>query len=157
MVTPKTGNPRGRPPKKYRDDPDRYATAFAGALQALGASEAAAFTVAAAQFVAGEVAPEKTRRRQPLGTEAIAWEARRAPGAVSLPNKATTLRVKSKRGLSAEDAEHQAILTEACKISIGTKNAQVVIPLVRGMLMIIGELEFGDKCLVPMIRAKGEC
>jgi hypothetical protein len=161
MVTPRTGTHRGRRRKKYRDDSDRYALdryaiAYARALQALGASESGAFKIAASLFYGEKAEPEKTRRRPPPGMARVAWAPRRIPGAVGLPTAADRLRLKSKRKLSEEDAEHQAILTEACKISIAAKDERTVIPLVLGMLTLIGERQFGEKCLAPMIRAKGE-
>jgi hypothetical protein len=151
MVTPKTGNPRGRRPKTFRLDPDRYAIAFALALQvARGMSEAAAFNLAAALFYGTEVEPEPTRRRQPAETAAVAWSSPKKPGAVGLPNKATTLRLKSNRGLSEQDAHYQSILTTACAIALGAKDNRALLILDQ-MLATIGEREFGERCLVPII------
>jgi hypothetical protein len=51
MVTPRTGRPRGRPPKDFLRDPERFAIPYALALmKVFNASENDAFTAAAAQL-----------------------------------------------------------------------------------------------------------
>jgi hypothetical protein len=155
MATPRTGNPRGRKPKVYREDPDRYAIAFALALQVANKmSEASAFNLAAALFYGHEVEPEHTRRRKPPSTEAVGWIPVKKPGAVGLPNKATALRLKSSRALREEDAEHQKTLTVACALALGEKDSQKAILVLLEMLNTIAERDFGEKVLVPMILAK---
>ena len=69
MVTPRTGNPKGRPPKIYREDPDRFAIAFALAAQEVWQmTEASSFELAAAlSYGERDDQEAKGRRRLPPG------------------------------------------------------------------------------------------
>lgn len=157
MVTKKTGAAKGRRKKVYKTDPDRFAIALATALISRGVSEATAFLVAASLFYGKEVSPEKTRRHQPPDSEAISWVSGTYPGAVSLPNKATTLRLKFHRGLSPEDGAHHTVLATSCALALGATNVAVAADLLVDLLAPIGEIAFATDVLIPVVLAKASC
>jgi hypothetical protein len=155
----------GAPPKPYRRDPDRHAIAFARAMERVrGYGQNEAFDLTASWFYGREVEHEKGRRRQPPGTVAIAWYTRPGAGASSIRNKAKSLIEKStewwgggRRGeyrrLSMEDAQHLKTLIWACQIALNPTEKQVIFPLL-DILASIGEREFGEKRLAPLILQK---
>jgi hypothetical protein len=155
----------GAPPKPYRQDPDRYIIAFARAQQiALNCSQNDAFDLAVSWLYGDKVEHEKGRRRQPSGTMSIAWHTRPGAGASSIQNKAASLIEKAtewwgggRRGedrrLSMEDAQHLQTLIWACQIALNPTDKQVIFPLL-DILASIGEREFGEKVLAPLVLQK---
>jgi hypothetical protein len=152
MATPKTGKPRGRPRKRYRQDPDRYILAFAQAAEVVfGISQNDAFDLTVCNFFGRGVEHEKGRRRQPDGTQAVGWVTRVGP--TPLQNRAAALITKASRPISAADAIHHSILMTACKYALEAKDGRVI-PSLLDLLASIGEREFGERCLVPMVLQK---
>jgi hypothetical protein len=152
MATPKTGKPRGRPPKRYRQDPDRYVLAFAQAAEIVfGISQNDAFDLTVSSLFGRQVEHERGRRRQPATTEAVGWATRVGP--TPLQHRAAALITKAGRPLSEADAVHHAVLMTACKNALEARDGRVITPLL-DMLASIGEREFGERCLVPMVLQK---
>jgi hypothetical protein len=152
----------GAPPKPYRTDPERHVIAFARALELVrGCSQQAAFDLTAAWFYGDEVKHEKVHRREPPDTVAVGFYTRPGAGASSLRSKSKGLIEKAtewagegRRGkfrrLSLEDALHLETLVAACMFALKPPHKQVVFPLL-DMLESIGEREFGEKRLAPLV------
>jgi hypothetical protein len=152
MATPKTGKPRGRPPKRYQQDPDRYILAFAQAAEIVfGISQNDAFDLTVSSLFGREVEHKRGRRRQPAATQAVGWVTRVGP--TPLQNRAAALITKTSRPLSEAEALHHAVLMTACKNALEAKDGRVIAPLL-DLLASIGEREFGERCLVPIVLQK---
>jgi hypothetical protein len=162
----------GARPKQYRHDPDRHIIAFARAMEMVWeCTQDAAFDVAVSWFYcdgakhdATGVVGKKNHRRQPSGTVAIGWHNRPGAGASSLHSEADNLIVKSRewwgggrrgesRRLSAEDVWHLQTLIAACCIALKPPNGQAIHHLL-DILGSIGEREFGEKRLAPLVLRK---
>jgi hypothetical protein len=152
MTSPKTGRPRGRPPKRYRQDPDRYILAFAQAAEVVfGISQNDAFDLTVSALFGRAVEHEKGRRRQPAATQVVGWVTRVGP--TPLQNRAAALITKASRPLSEADAMHHAVLMTACKYALEARDGRVIAPLL-DLLASIGERDFGERCLVPIVLQK---
>ncbi|RQH15686.1 hypothetical protein [Bradyrhizobium sp. RP6] len=152
MASPKTGKPRGRPPKLYQQDSDRYILAFAQAAEIVFClSQNDAFDLTVCCLFGREVEHKKGRRRQPADTQAVGWVTRVGP--TPLQNRAAAFITKVSRPISEADALHHAVLVTACKNALEAKDGRVIAPLL-DLLASIGEREFGERCLVPIVLQK---
>jgi len=158
--------------KQYRHDPDRHIIALARAMETVwGCTQDAAFDMAVGWFYGAEARHDtsgdvgrRNHRRQPADTVAIGWHLRPGAGISSLHSKADNLIVKSKewwgggrrgesRRLSAEDVGHLHTLIAACCIALRPPNGQAIHHLL-DILGSIGEREFGEKRLAPLVLQK---
>ena len=146
MATPKTGNPRGRPSRRYRTDRDRHIIALAQASEIVwGLSQNAAFDLTVASFYGAETEHERGRARQPADTQAVGWVTRVGP--TPLQNRAAALITKAAKPLNEEDALHHAVLVTACADALRVRTAKDRAAEVKsflGKLACIGEDDFAS-------------
>src|SRR4051812_11871258 len=163
MVTPRTGKPRGRPRKSFLEDPERYAIALSDALAALGLSEPDSFAFAAAILMGEEVAIEWL----PNGGARIRYGRVCAPGepTTTILGKADTLRGKAKHRarkgakltpFTRDEMHWRQHMALCIMVVLGAKDEVRCAEKVRQLAAEIGEAEFCESQLIPMLKRKFE-
>jgi hypothetical protein len=163
MSTPKTGRPRGAPPKEFSRDPERYAISHADALKALGVSENDAFTIAATWMLGKPVAAEHVGPRRKHGRGAIpaGWrvEYMRDPlaeGSASIEGKAATLRKKAK--LAESDPQAKAWRVAMSRASVlalsATRDSDRCASIILELAEMVGETSYAKDVLLPLLAAR---
>jgi len=160
MVTPKTGKPRGRPPKSFRRDPERYAIALSDALQLLGLTEKSSFDLVAALIVGRET----TSNIVADGRLKVQYESA-LPGSpsVTILGKSDTIRGKSKlrarkgserKELSLDDANWRLKMALAFAATFSAKDLKSGADLICQLTSEINESKYAEAVLLPMMKAK---
>jgi hypothetical protein len=96
---------RGRPPRRFLDDPDRYLMALALAYWALGASQRGACEIAVATVEGKPVVRNRKRGKGGHGLNLLEWEFSLRPGAArTIEGRARGLRRKIKQACEDDAA-----------------------------------------------------
>jgi hypothetical protein len=171
VVTPRTGRPRGRPrkpaspakprrsvghpPLSFSDDPDRYRVACLDALLALGiGSERACARALAALDVAIEDGAEKFA---PDGRVVTTWKrftTRVGATAATPDGRAETLREKQRRCRSPEEANWRRAMSFCFKVALHPRDRLRAKAGVLTLATVVGEGDFAQRVLWPMIDAR---
>jgi hypothetical protein len=169
MVSKPTGRPRGRPrkerpprrpkagrpPLRFRDDPDRYAVALLDALLALDMGSEYACSMGVAAWLVGlDGDPARVRSD---GLTSTNWWRRRTRGGVSagtLQGKAATLKQKRRRCRSLGEAAWRRAMAACFMLTIGARNPETAKPAILDRAASVGEREFAERVMLPMVAAK---
>jgi hypothetical protein len=156
MVTPRSGKPRGRPPKSFRDDDDRFAVALLDALEILTNSTGRDRARAVARLVIGtEIKPPPSPSKNHPELVATTWDKLSVPGlAASFEGKADTLRVKHHKWRSdpAWEPWRQTIV-HAFLIVFREQDGAIAKAQSLWLASSVGEEKFAREVLWPMIAA----
>jgi hypothetical protein len=158
MTTPKTSKPRGAPPKKLGNDPERYAIARATALMALGVSENAAFKISAAWLVGKPVAGQDVGPRRKRGRGAIPagrLESYEQGDRGLIESKVATLRKKRDRAESDPEAKAWLVaMSRTHVLALKAKDYDRCASKIRELAEEVGEARYAEAVLLPLLAAR---
>jgi hypothetical protein len=171
MVTPRTRRPRGRPRKPVEAkpcrgagrpalsllvDPDRYRIACLDALQSLGINSKRACAMLLASLDVG--VSGGAEKRAPDGRVISTWlKAPTLAGATaaSVEGRAASLREKQRRqGHSSEEANWRKAMAYCFKVALHPRDRERAKTGVFTLATVVGEGDFAQRVLWPMIDAR---
>jgi hypothetical protein len=149
---------RGRPKKKFRDDPDRFVLAVATAFAAMGTSRRGALEIAVACVQGRPVGPNlKPGWGRGINLLDAKYQLRRPATAATIAGRAEGLRQKIKMVLHDPDAVRWlAAMSAAVQIalevppSVAPQAERLVLELTRE----VGELRFAIYRLLPLLQKR---
>jgi hypothetical protein len=158
VATPRTREPRGRRPKPFLDDPERYHIAFSDALIALGVTEPEAYALTAALMLGEEASSDGG----PECRITFVKKRGRDEPTTTILGKADTLRGKAKhrprkgRGKPYSREEHfwRSRMGLCFMIVLNAKDQARCAEKVRHLASEIGEDSFCERVLIPMLTVK---
>ncbi len=157
------GKPRGAPKKPFVHDPERYAINRADAFMALGASEADAFEIVAAQMLGHAVAcedvgPRRMRGRGLVRAGTLVSYERRAVGggsAATFAGKASTLRRKAKAALTDPQAvAWRRAMSRAFVLALTGEDHERCSAIIAELAAVAGEQAYARDVLMPLLAAR---
>jgi hypothetical protein len=149
----------GAPKLPLPEDPDRYAVALALAFETLGLTRLRASRIAVALSYCKEIVPRAESKRRALEMQpalvAVGYKLLALPGLpATVDGKASTIRRKLEKGYSRDEAFWLKLMTWALLIALRSNDPILNKAQVKGYMATIGEDDFADACLVPMIEAR---